>query len=108
MKKYTEYTIEELKEMTYEVNGYDGSLDYLEFYHMEDFNELLNHLEPLELAEMVQKSSFNIYHNYFIVENNKFKSFTEKELNNEIKEYADEIVERYNELVESGDIEELF
>lgn len=107
MKKYTEYTIEELKEMTYEVNGYDGSLDYLEFYYMEDFNELMDHLDPLTLAEIVQNSNFNIFHDYFIVENDKFTSFTEKEINQEIKEYAEEITEAYFDLVESGNIEDI-
>lgn len=108
MKKYTEYTIEELKQMTYEVNGYDGSLDYLEFYYMEDFNELMDHLEPLTLAEIVQNSNFNIFHDYFIVENDKLTSFTEKEINMAIEEYAEEITEAYFDFVESGNIEDIF
>ena len=107
MKKYTEYTIEELKEMTYEVNEYDGSLDYLDFYCMEYFNDLMYHLEPLDIVKISQNSDFNIYHDYFIIENDKFTSFTEKELNKEIEEYAEEITEAYFDLVENGNIEDI-
>ena len=107
MNKYKEYTIEQLKEMTREVNGYDGSLNYLEFYCMEDFNDLIYHLEPLDIVKISQNSDFNIYHDYFIIENDKFTSFTEKELNKEIEEYAEEITEAYFDLVESGNIEDI-
>ena len=107
MKKYTEYTIEELKEMTREVNGYDGSLNYLEFYYMEELDELLHSLEPSEIARMLQNSDFNINHDYFVIDYDEITSYTKKEVNKEIKEYAEEITEAYFDLVESGNIEDI-
>lgn len=105
MKKYT---IEQLKEMTYEVNGYDGSLDYLEFYYMEELDELLHSLEPSEIARILQNSDFNINHDYFVIDYDEITSYTEKEVNMEIEENAEEILEAYYELVKTGNIEDIY
>lgn len=104
MKKYT---IEELKEMTREVNGYDGSLDYLEFYYMEEFDELFYSLKPSKIARILQNSDFNINDDYFIIDYDEITSYTKKEVNKEIEEYAEEITEVYFDLVESGNIENI-
>lgn len=108
MKKYTEYTIEELEEMTREVNGYDGSLNHLDFYYMESFDELLHSLKPSTIVKITQDSDFNINDDYFILEYDEITSYTKKEVHNEIKEYAEEIIEAYFDFVESGNIEDIF
>lgn len=108
MKKYTEYTVEELKEMVFEVNNWDGTLEDYNFYDMEELDELFYDMEPSELLRMVQGGNFNIYDDYF--KGNVYgwlESFSDYYVNDEIKRGAKEIVERYFELVENKEIEDV-
>ncbi len=108
MKKYTEYTVEELKEMVFEVNNWNGSLEDYNFYDMEELDELFYDMEPSELLRMVQGGNFNIYDDYF--KGNVYgwlESFTGYHVDVQTKLGAKEIVERYFELVEKKEIEDV-
>lgn len=48
-----------------EMDAYNGYLGDDRTYSMDDFNELLQGKEPLELASMVAYGDFNPYHDYF-------------------------------------------
>lgn len=52
-------------EVLEEMDNYNGYLGDNRTYYMEDFNELLNGKEPLELASMIAFGEFNPYHDYF-------------------------------------------
>lgn len=103
MKKYT---IEELKEMVQEVNSYDGSLEEFEYYEMEQINDLFHDVEPLEILRMAHFGEFSWNDDYFTgnVYGN-LDSINESEFEEELTDNEDEIVERYNELLEAGDID---
>lgn len=97
-------TVEQLKEMVYEVNSYDGSLEEFDYQEMEHLNDL--GLEPLELLSMAQFGNFNCHNDYFIFNGyGNLESISENYFHGELIDNSKEIVERYNELVEAGDIE---
>lgn len=105
MKKYN---VEQLEEMVFEVNSWDGSLEHYNFYDMEELDELYHGVESSELLRMVQGGNFNIYDDYF--KGNVYgwiDSFNKAEVHEKLEDNHDEIVERYNELVEAGDIEDV-
>lgn len=104
MKKYT---IEQLQELLHEVNGYDGSFDNLDYREMESLNEL--EFEPLELLRMAHFGDFNWNDEMYLINvYGNLESCSEDYFTTELTDNKDEIVEHYNDLVESGDIEELF
>ena len=108
MKKYTEYTIEELKEMTREVNGYDGSLEDFEYYEMEEIDEVLHGVEVLEILRMAHFGEFIWSDDYFTVNAyGNLESINEFEFEKVLKDNQNEIIAHYNELVESGEIENI-
>ena len=104
----TKYTIEQLREMTQEVNGWDGSLEEFEYYEIEQINDLFHDAEPLEILRMAHFGEFNWNDDYFTVDvYGNLDSINEFKFEKELKDNHDEIVERYNELVESGEIENI-
>lgn len=106
MKKYN---VEQLREMVQEVNSWDGSLEEFEYYEMEQINELFHSVEPLEILRMAHFGEFIWSDEFFQVNAyGNLESFRELEVSIQLEVNHDEIVERYNELVEAGDIEELF
>lgn len=105
MKKYT---VEQLEEMVQEVNSWDGSLEDFEYYAMEQIDDLLHGVEPLELLRMAHFGDFNWNDDYFTVNvYGNLDSIKEFEFEEELKDNQDEIIEHYNELVEAGDIEDI-
>ena len=102
------YTVEQLQEMVREVNGWDGSLEEFEYREMEEINELLHGMEPLEILRMAQFGEFNCNDDYFTINAyGNLESTSENDFHGELIDNLKEIVERYNKLVESGDIENI-
>lgn len=100
------YTVEQLAEMVQEVNSWDSSLEDFDYIEMEQLDELLINVEPTEVLRMAHFGDFNwsdglvkidVYGNLESISFYEFQSVLESNYN--------EIVERYNELVEAGDIE---
>ena len=101
-------TVEKLQEMAREVNGWDGSLGEFEYYEMEQINELFQSAEPLEILRMAQFGEFNCNDDYFRINGyGNLDSILENDFHRELIDNSKEIVERYNELVEAGDIENI-
>lgn len=99
-------TVEQLEEMVREVNGWDGSLEEFEYYEMEQINDLFHSAEPLEILRMAHFGDFDWNDDYFTVNDyGNLDSISENDFHGELIDNSKEIVERYNELVESGDIE---
>lgn len=98
----------QLRDMVLQVNSYDSSLENLEVYENDDdfFNTYFNN----NVIEAVRAVSFGEYkYSDEYVKFNAYgnlESLSEYEYNKLLEEYADEIAERYLELVESGDIED--
>ena len=91
----------ELLEMVQEVNSYNGNLDYLEFYDMDCFNELMHGLEPDELARRIFHGDFNPNHEYFEFNGyGNLESLSEFDVEKELLDYEEEIRSTYKELFE--------
>ena len=104
----TKYTTEQLNEMAREVNGWNGSLEEFEYYEMEQINELYNSVEPIEILRMAHFGEFNWNDDYFTINRyGNLESISEFEFKKELEDNHDEIVERYSQLVESGEIEDI-
>lgn len=101
------YTVEQLKEMVQEVNSWDGSLQEFEYHEMEFLNYAFD-VEPLELLRMAHFGEFNWNDEYFTINAyGNLESIGEFEFEKELKDNHDEIAEHYNDLVESGEIENI-
>ena len=101
-------TVEKLQEMAREVNGWDGSLGEFEYYEMEQINELFQSAEPLEILRMAQFGEFNCNDDYFTINGyGNLDSISENDFHGELIDNSKEIIERYNELVEAGEIENI-
>ena len=103
------YTVEQLKEMLQEVNGWDGSLGDYDYMEIEQINELFHSVEPLEILRMAHFGEFDWNDDYFIVNDyGNLESINEFEFEELLKDNQAEITERYNELLEEGAIEDIF
>lgn len=98
----------QLRDMVSQVNSYDSSLENLEVYENDDdfFNTYFNN-NVIEAVRAVSFGEYN-YSDEYVKFNayGNLESLSEYEYNELLEEYADEIAERYLELVESGDIED--
>ena len=102
------YTVEQLKEMLQEVNSWDGSLGDYDYMEIEQINELFHSVEPLEILRMAHFGEFDWNDDYFIVNDyGNLESINEFEFEELLKDNQAEITERYNELIESGEIEDI-
>lgn len=99
-------TVEQLREMVQEVNSWDGSLGEFEYYEMEQINDLLHGAEPLEILRMAHYGEFDWNDDYFTVNDyGNLDSCSENDFHSDLIDYSKEIVGRYNELLEAGDID---
>ena len=106
MKKYT---VEQLREMLQEVNGWDSSLEDYDYMEMGQLDEMLNSVEPTEVLRMAHFGEFNWSDDYFTINvYGNLESISEFEFEELLEDSQDEIVERYNELLEEGAIEDIF
>ena len=102
------YTVEQLKEMLQEVNSWDGSLGDYDYMEIEQINELFHSVEPLEILRMAHFGEFDWNDDYFIVNDyGNLESINEFEFEELLKDNQAEITERYNKLIESGEIEDI-
>lgn len=95
-----------LKELVQEVNSWDNSLSHLDYIPMEDFDEYVSHLSPMELACEIHYGDFNPnddYFNFNAYEN--LVSWSQWEYEAELTTYKYEIVDRFIELYEDGHVE---
>lgn len=91
-----------------EINGWDGSLEYLQAYSMDEFDEIMNGFEPLEIANRIYFGDFNPNHEYFRFNGYaNLESLDEYDLEEEIKDYSSEIARRTIELYEEGKLQYL-
>lgn len=94
LKSYLLENINELKSLVSEINGYNGSLDYLEVWENEEYviNELFT--SPYEALKSVYYGYYNI--NDDLIKFNGYdniESLNECEYEDELKENIDDIVE---------------
>ena len=86
-----------------EINSYDGSLDYLQVFSMDDFDEIMNGIDPSALAFRIFYGDFNPNHDYFRFNAYaNLESLDEYDLEEEIKDNSGEIAQRTVELYEDG------
>lgn len=103
------YTVEQLQEMLQEVNSYDGSLDSYEYWDMEQLDDLFHEVKPTEILRMAHFGDFNWNDDFFTVNAyGNLESINSFEFEKLVEDIQEEIIEHYDELVEAGDIEELF
>jgi len=102
------YTVEQLAEMVQEVNSWDGSLEDFEYMEMEQLDELLTDVEPTEVLRMAHFGNFN-WADEMVTFNayGNLESISYYEFQSELESNYDEIVDRYNELVENEEIENI-
>ena len=102
------YTTEQLKEMVQEVNSWDGSLGDYDYMEIGQINELFHSVELLEILRMAHFGEFDWNDDYFIVNDyGNLDSINKFEFEEELKDNHDEIAERYNDLIESGEVEDI-
>ena len=109
VKNASDLDASQLREMIIEVNGYDGSLENLEVYENEDyfFNTYFNN-NVIEAVRAVSFGDYNYSDDYVKVNAyGNLESLSEYEYAELLEDYADEIAERYLDLVESGNIDDV-
>ena len=91
-----------------DINSWDNSLEYLQVYQMEEFDDLMYGEEPLEIANRIYFGDFNPNHEYFRFNGYaNLESLDEYKVEEEIKDYASEIAQRTVELYEEGKLDYL-
>lgn len=109
MLKMKNYTVEQLQEMLQEVNSWDGSLEYYEYWDMEQLDDLFHGVKPTEILRMAHFGDFNWNDDYFTVNAyGNLESINDMEYYKLLEDIQEEIIEHYEELVENGEIEDLF
>ena len=97
---------EALYEMVCEVNNWNNSLEYLNYIYMEDFNDYMNNLEPIELAERIYFCNFNPNDDYFNFNGyGNLISYSQWEMEKELIENKEDIIKLFTELYIEGHID---
>ena len=97
MKELRNYLLENEKELTLvvsELNSYNGSLDYIDFWSNDPYT--INELFPsaYELAERIQYENYNINDDYFKFDGwGNLVSYSEYDMIQEMKDNIDDVVE---------------
>lgn len=58
-------TIRDLLAVVEDINSYDGYFEDLEWLDMEEFDEVLRGVRPMEIARMIHYGDFKIHDDYF-------------------------------------------
>ena len=109
VKNASDLDASQLRDMVAYVNSYDGSLENLEYYENDDdfFNTYFSN-NVIEAVRAVSFGDYNYSDDYVRLDAyGNLESASEYEYYSELENYADEIAERYLELVESGDIDDV-
>lgn len=95
-----------LMAMVSEVNSWDNSLEHLEYFSMDDFNDFMDGFSPMDIANRIHFGDFNPNHEYF-----KFNAYANLEsatdwmIEDELNWYKEDIVKRFIELYEDGHVD---
>ena len=99
---------EKLMAMVQEVNGWDSGLDFLDIWENDDdfFNTFFSG-DPMEVARAISFGDYS-YNDEYVTFNGcgNLVSYTEYQVEELLKDYEEEIIESYNELVENGSIDD--
>ena len=96
-------TTEELMAMVSDVNAENGELDNLDYFSMEEFDEILDMEKPWEIARKIHFGDFNPMHEYFTFDGyGNLESVSDWELERKLEEWEDEIMEAYGRMEEEG------
>ena len=98
MESYLRDNIEEARDIVAQANSWDGSLEELAVYDMNEFDDIIEaiDLSPTELICKVQYGDFNPNDDYFAFDSlENLVSYQEYEYEELIRENIPEIVERY-------------
>lgn len=109
VKNPSDLDANQLRDMVEYVNDYDGSLESLKYYENDDdfFNTYFSD-DVIEAVRAVSFGDYNYSDDYVRFDAyGNLKSASEYEYYSELEEYADEIAERYLDLVEIGDIDDV-
>lgn len=83
-----------LRQLVNDINAWDGSLDDLQYYDMDDFDELMSDYTPMEIAQLVSYGDFSPCDEYYGFDGyGNLKSYSDYELDKEIDMYKDDIVD---------------
>ena len=89
--------------MVQEINAYNGSMENLDIFEMDMFDEIMNGFEPMEIALKTYYGDFNPNDEYFRFNGYaNLESLSEYDLENELLDYENEIIEEYNNIKEEG------
>ena len=99
---------EKLMAMVQEVNSWNSELEFLNVW--DNDNEFFNIFfggEPMEVARAIQYGDYN-YNDSYVMFNGygNLVSYNEYQVRKLLKDFEEEIIESYNELVEDGSIED--
>lgn len=95
--------IENLLTMVQEINAYNGSMENLDIFEMDMFDEIMNGFEPMEIALKTYFGDFNPNDEYFRFNGYaNLESLSEFELETELINYEDEIIEEHTRIEEEG------
>ena len=98
MESYLRDNLEEARDIVVQANSWDGSLEELAVYDMNEFDYIIetSDLSPTELICKVQYGDFNPNDDYFAFDSlENLVSYQEYEYEELIRENIAEIVERY-------------
>ena len=98
MESYLRDNLEEARDIVAQANSWDGSLEDLYVYDMDEFDYIIEaiDLSPTELICKVQYGDFNPNDDYFAFDSlENLVSYQEYEYEELIRENIAEIVERY-------------
>ena len=98
MESYLRNNLEEARDIVAQANSWDGSLEELAVYDMNEFDDIIEaiDLSPTELICKVQYGDFNPNDDYFAFDSlENLVSYQEYEYEELIRENIAEIVERY-------------
>ena len=97
--------IEDLLEMSYEVNSWDGSLEFFNFYSMSEIDDYLDSFSPSTIIQMACFGDFHPRDDYFIFNHyGNLTSYSTWEMENELTSNSELIISRFIELYEDGHV----
>lgn len=112
LKSYLLENVNELRILVDEINGYNGSLDYLGVYENDEFtiNRLFSN--PYELLEKCWYGYYNINHSLFKINGyGNIESLSDYDYENELRDSIDDIIYEllkiYNKIDISNEIYEI-
>ena len=99
---------DKLMAMVQEVNSWNGTLEHLDMWENDrDFFDTFYEDRPMEVARAVQFGEYDYRADYVTINAyGNLVSYSDYELKESLEDYKEEIIERYNELVEDGSIED--